>query len=485
MKKGFALAVMLLAAALMLSGCNLIGYDAELDGAQVVAKINDKEITKAEWLGYRDELIAYEQQYMQQYYGMTIPVDETMIASYSEAALEQLIESVVIEGKLGELGLDPLPEADAAEVESYADSMVSMYKMILRFQNYPEVETVEEEAKRLAEATPSEAEPAEPAATMTDAELDEKLTAELNEIGYTRDYFVKMQTMSVQQEKLREKTSEGVVVTDEQVKTEFDNQAAQQQTSFDETPTLYAAYVSNSMDTYYVPAGYRGVKHVLVKITEEKQAEIDALNNELTTAQNMLDNANKQLEEIAAEDTSALDAEGKKMLEEQVAELKEQAAQAQATIDETQPKLDAANEAAYAEILPRAEEVLAKAQAGEDFDALVETYGEDDGMTVEPNKSRGYLVCEGLALYDQAFQDGAMALANVGDVSAEPVKSSFGYHIMQYACDVEAGVVEFTDEVKTKIHDTMLTEAQDAAYEAAVAQWVAAAKVEKFPKVME
>lgn len=485
MKKGFALAVMLLAAALMLSGCNLIGYDAELDGAQVVAKINDTEITKAEWLGYRDELIAYEQQYMQQYYGMTIPVDESMMASYSETALEQLIESVVIEDKLGELGLDPLPEADAADVESYADSMVDMYKMLLRFQNYPDVETVEEEAKRLAEATPSEAAPAEPAATMTDAELDAKLTAELDEIGYTRDYFVRMQTMSVQQEKLHEKTCEGVEVTDEQVKTEFDNQAAQQQTTFDETPTLYAAYVSNSMDTYYVPAGYRGVKHVLVKITDEKQAEIDALTGELTAAQNMLDSASKQLEEIKAEDASALDAEGKAMLEEQVAALEKQAADAQATIDETQPKLDAATEAAYAEILPKAEEVLAKAQAGEDFDTLVETYGEDDGMTVEPNKTQGYLVCEGLALYDQAFQDGAMALANVGDVSAEPVKSSFGYHILQYACDIESGVVEFTDDVKTKIHDTMLTEAQDAAYEAAVAQWVSAAKVEKFPKAMK
>ena len=37
MKKGIALIAMLLLAAVMLSGCNLIGYDAELDGAQVVA----------------------------------------------------------------------------------------------------------------------------------------------------------------------------------------------------------------------------------------------------------------------------------------------------------------------------------------------------------------------------------------------------------------------------------------------------------------
>jgi len=143
MKKGIALIAMLLAAVLMLSGCNLIGYDAELDGAQVVAKVNGDDITKAEWINYRDYMVEYEQQYMMQNYGMSMPVDEEYIAAYGESALEQLIQSLVIEDKLEELGLEPLPEADMAEVESYADSMVDMYKMILRFQNHPEIETVE------------------------------------------------------------------------------------------------------------------------------------------------------------------------------------------------------------------------------------------------------------------------------------------------------------------------------------------------------
>ena len=128
--------------------------------------------------------------------------------------------------------------------------------------------------------------------------------------------------------------------------------------------------------------------------------------------------------------------------------------------------------------------MLAKAQAGEDFDALIETYGEDTGMISEPNKSRGYLVCDGLTMFVQEFQDAAMALANVGDVS-EPVKTEFGYHILQYATDIAAGEVEFTDELKTTLYDTLLTQAQEAAYEAAVTQWVYSAKVETFPKIMK
>ena len=93
MKKRIALIAMLLVATLTLSGCNLIGYDAELDGAQVVAKVNDNEITKAEWLAYRDYMIEYEQQYMLQYYGMSMPVDESMMASYNELALEPRTEN--------------------------------------------------------------------------------------------------------------------------------------------------------------------------------------------------------------------------------------------------------------------------------------------------------------------------------------------------------------------------------------------------------
>ena len=45
--------------------------------------------------------------------------------------------------------------------------------------------------------------------------------------------------------------------------------------------------------------------------------------------------------------------------------------------------------------------------------------------------------------------------------------------------------VEYTDEVKEAIHSDLLTAAQNAAYDAAVTQWVSEAKVETFLKVLE
>ena len=481
MKKRIALIAMLLVAALMLSGCNLIGYDAELDGAQVVAKVNDSEITKADWIAYRDYMIEYEQQYMLQYYGMSMPVDETMMASYNEMALEQLVESHVIEDKLAELGMEPLNEEANAEVEAYADDMVGMYKMLIRFQNHPELETVEEEAERLA----SEENPGEAVATMTNADLDAMLNEELAAIGYTREYFLESQKISVQQEMLREHTGKDVAISDDEVKAEFDSLVATQKETYDATPASYAYAEQNGLDLYYMPEGYRGVKNLLVMIDSEKQTEINTLNSELTAAQNSLNSGNAQIEEMKAEDTAALDAEAKAAYDEQIAALEEQVAAAQVTVEETEAKLASAKEAAFAEILPVAQEALAKAQAGEDFDALIETYGEDTGMTAEPAKTRGYLVCDGLSLYEQNFQDAAMALANVGDVSTELVETSYGYHILQYTCDIAGGAVEYTDEIKETIHAEMLKAAQDAAYDAAVTQWVSEAKVETFPKVME
>ena len=485
MNKRFALVALLLAMVMLLSGCNLIGHDEELDGAQVVAKVNGTELTKAEWEAYRDYLASYYQQYYQQYFGVSMQPTEDDVKAYGDAALEQMIENVVLQDKMKEFGFEPLPEEDATDVESYAESMFSFYKQMIRYQNYPDLETVEEEAERLASATPDEATPDEAKAIVTNAELDEMLTNDLTSIGYTREYFVQNQTASVQREKIREKAAEGVEVTDEQVQEEFDKRVATQKESYDANPAAYVTAENNGTTNYYAPEGYRGVKNLLIRFSTEKQNEIKELNSAITSASKTLSDAQKQLDTLNGTDTAEYDEESKASYEQEIAALNETIATAQATLDESNAKLETVTAEAYDEILATAQDVLARAQAGEDFDALLEEYGQDTGMKNEPNKSRGYLVCEGLSIYEQSFQDAAMALAKVGDVSAELVKTSYGYHILQYATDVTPGTVELTEEIKSDIYNTLLSDAKDAAYESAVTQWVSEADVKTFPKVMK
>ncbi len=85
---------------------------------------------------------------------------------------------------------------------------------------------------------------------------------------------------------------------------------------------------------------------------------------------------------------------------------------------------DASNEAFLAEKKALAEEVLAKAKAGSNFDTLVAEYGEDPGMTETPE---GYTFTKGAMVAE--FEEASFAMA-VGDVS-ELVETSYGWHIIK------------------------------------------------------
>lgn len=189
MNKRFALVALLLAMVMLLSGCNLIGHDEELDGAPGGCQ-------GQRYRGYQSGVGSLPRLSCQLLSAVLSAVlrrvdalTEDDVKAYGDAALEQMIESIVLQDKMKEFGFEPLPEEDAADVESYADSMFSFYKQMIRYQNYPDMETVEEEAERLVAATMDEATPDEATldeatqneakATVTNAELDEMLTNDM------------------------------------------------------------------------------------------------------------------------------------------------------------------------------------------------------------------------------------------------------------------------------------------------------------------
>lgn len=83
-----------------------------------------------------------------------------------------------------------------------------------------------------------------------------------------------------------------------------------------------------------------------------------------------------------------------------------------------------ADDAAKAETLEKAKDVYKKAIAGEDFDKLIADYGEDPGMTSNPD---GYTFTEGTMV--QSFYEGTKALEIDG--ISEPIESTYGYHIIK------------------------------------------------------
>ncbi len=128
-----------------------------------------------------------------------------------------------------------------------------------------------------------------------------------------------------------------------------------------------------------------------------------------------------------------------------------------------------------------AESILEKVNAGEDFDALIEEYGEDTGIQAEPAKTQGYVIGEGYdSVYDQAFYDAAMKLKKTGDTSGL-VEGSYGYHIIRRVGDVSTEPIPFAD-VQEDIITYLNNKNQSDAYNAALEQWKSEIEIKFYEK---
>ena len=69
--------------------------------------------------------------------------------------------------------------------------------------------------------------------------------------------------------------------------------------------------------------------------------------------------------------------------------------------------------------------------------------------TTEPTATIGYAVSADSDTWDPAFTEGAMSIAEVGQIS-EPVYGSYGIHIIYYMSDITPGAVALEE-----IHDSV------------------------------
>ncbi len=265
------------------------------------------------------------------------------------------------------------------------------------------------------------------------AEEDAKAQAEayFASQGYALEKVKEQYRMSQVLNKLYSSIIDPVTVSDEDVKATYDEKVASEKASYDADPAAYCTAVISGNTTYYTPEGIRAVKHILIK--PEKIDEINTLKGTIANAETS--------EADKAEAQTQLDA----------------------LLKEAQPKVD---------------EVQAKIDAGEDFQSLIDTYGEDPGMQAgSANAEKGYYVSEG-ASFDAAFLATALALEKVGDVSA-PVLGSYGYHFIRYESDVPAGAVAY-ESVKEGLNSEALKTAQSSTFSTKLDELKAAAKIENF-----
>ena len=230
------------------------------------------------------------------------------------------------------------------------------------------------------------------------------------------------------------------------------------QAAYNDTVNEEMEYVGNDAGMYemyqnyygytfhYIPEGYRGITHILLKVDQE-----------------LLDNwtsLSARLEESHEETEGTGESEEPAETEEPVTEEMVEAAR-QAILDSQKETLDA---------------ISAKLESGVAFEDLIAEYGTDPGMQTESNLKNGYSIHPDSIIYDAAFTKAAAALEKVGDVS-DPVVSSFGIHILYYLRDIPAGAIEISEEEKEQLKSDIESERLSLAFSEYYDQWLASSDV--------
>ncbi len=443
-----SLLALLLALTVLLSGCALVTVDTAKDNARVIVDVNGETVNKAVIHAAVDNQVStyeYYNQLYSAYYGIS-DLYSTDEATITAEVIDAYVNQLVSQQKAKELGLYEMTEEEQAEVDangktnydSFIQSVVSTY---IPGSTLEGDELTAAAEKYVAEHAVATVDGRSTLADFVAAAADEKALQKLN------DYIIK-----------------DVAVTDEEIQADFDAKVESDKASYEADLNAYGTAVNNGSTVYYAPAGYRMVKHILVKVSDEDSAATTEKQTALTTAQTALTDAQ------AALDAAAEDAD-KTALQTAVDD-------AQKAVDDAQAAYDEAQAAGMANAKAKADEIYAQLTAeGADFETLLADNNGDPGQP-----AAGYAICEGFTSFVESFTNAAMALENVGDVS-EPVESTYGYHIIKYVSAVEEGPVDL-ETVKDSVSSALLTTKQNEALTAAIAQYVSEANVKTYPERM-
>lgn len=390
--------------------------------AQIVAEYEGGVI-------FRDDALDVYQQYedmFSQNYGISL-ADYGMDAQYKQYAVQTLIREAVIEQKAAEMGLDQIDDDTMATLTEQAASSFESY--ITSVSSYFTGDDVTEEETR------------------------EQSISYLESVGYSQESILESIIDSYVGEQVYNEIIKDVAVTDEDIQTTYDDLVATQESTFT-SDSSYNSSRNNGDLIVWNPEGYRAVKHVLIKFTDDQATRYSDLNSTLSSL-------NAELESVQnpAEETE----------ETQDAEEARAPEAIQADIDAAQAEMDAL----YEELMPTAQEIVDKFNAGTPFADLIAEYNEDPGMQNEPTATNGYAVSANSTTWDPAFTAGAMSIESVGGIS-EPVRGQYGIHIILYESDIPAGAVDLESvraEIETSALDTKLSDT----YNTVINDWIAAA----------
>ena len=439
-------AALLAVLCLTLTGCNLIGVDPLMQIAEDRAAVSDVyETVLAEYDGGTVTVadiiydFNYQWSYYYQLYAMTgMELDEETVTMLRDSCVDAAVERAAQSAEAERRGI-ALTEEELAAAEQTARQLYD-----------------ESYASLLSQAT--------------DADEDvraARVEYELYASGQDYETILAYYTAEALNSKLREQEDAGITDPgEESIEQAYDQRVESDEANYADSPASFESAMTSGTLVTWMPEGYRTVKHILVIPDESVLTPYQEAKSELDTMQSELDSLNEQL--LAATDDDP--AEGEEAADP--AALETQIAAQEAAIAAAEEALQPLADACFADVQDTLDEIQSRLDAGEDFQTLIDEYGEDPGMQNEPTATVGYYVSADSTTWDTAFRDAAMLLSNVGDIS-EPVLSMSGVHIIRYESDVTPGPVPL-DDIRDQLFDEALTAAREEHYDALLDEWVAA-----------
>ena len=392
--------------------------------SQVVATYGDDGVI---WLddvqAEYDSQAAYYKQYgidLEQY-GLANDIKTNII--------KDAVTSAILDQKAQEMELQ-LSNETLAELEETTQETIDYYLKSYYDYFYPDAEDVTDEMKTEAETYWAQN-------------------------GLDHDTYLESAKKDALQEELYDVITKDVAINEDDVKAAYDALVEANKVAYANDST-YNSDRNSGVAIAWNPEGYRAVKHVLVKFDDDQNARYTELQSTLASL-----NAEKEAIENPAEPT------------EEAAEAETEPTPEPRSLEEINADIAACAteiEALYAQLEPKANEVVEKFNAGTSFEDLIAEYNQDPGMTREPIATIGYAVKADSTTWDPAFTEGAMSIPEIGQISA-PVRGSYGFYVIYYLGDVTPGEVDM-ETIRASLEEDALEKKIAATYEEQVEAWL-------------
>ena len=245
---------------------------------------------------------------------------------------------------------------------------------------------------------------------------DEQISAFLLDMGYTLEACREEAELELKNQRLLDLYCGEIVLGDGEASEYYERQYVSvcRERYEGNIPLFEQEVLMSGGISYYIPEGYRRIKHIVMALPEDIASRLSAL----------------------------------------------QAGSSAISQDAWQALQGAAAKA----MKPKTDAIYQALADGESFESQMALYSYDTGVAPE---DAGYLLHADSVLWDDGFLKAALALEKPGDVS-EPVVTSAGVHIILYAGDEPAGPLALTQEQQALLEQAALADKQTRELEALV-----------------